>query len=167
MEENVDSDSGSPSSGGFSRTIQSFSDGKRERKGGERGRENSATAARSNVLAGTGPVSFDFRLFSLLWRNISRRKDRKARWRSLLLASSLVFFLRLGFFCFSRHVRTDREPISHYNGCSQAGSKVKLMCPALSGSKNRARAWKVGETAEGWGKKKSRRGGEQVREREE
>lgn len=73
VEENVDSDSGSSPSGGFSRTIQSFSDGKRGR-----GRENSATAARSNVLAaGTGPVSFDFRLFSPPWRNTSRRKDRK------------------------------------------------------------------------------------------
>ncbi|KYN35171.1 hypothetical protein ALC56_10345 [Trachymyrmex septentrionalis] len=29
---------------------------------------------------------------------------------------------------------------------SQDGSKVKLTCPAVSGSKNRARAWKGGET---------------------
>jgi len=49
------------------------------------------------------------------------------------------------FFCSSQHVQTDREPISHYNGCSQDGSKVKLTCPALSGSKNRARAWKGGK----------------------
>ncbi|KYN09680.1 hypothetical protein ALC57_18201, partial [Trachymyrmex cornetzi] len=106
----------------------------------------------SNVLqaAGTGLVSSDFRLFSPPWRNTSHQKDRK-------LASGAYSFLftssSVDFFCSLQHVQTDREPISHYNGCSQDGSKVKLTCPAVSGSKNRARAWKGSETEQ---KKKSR-----------
>lgn len=139
VEENVNSDSEARPRGVFFWTIQSLpmvEERERERENREFGDRSALGSA-----AGTGLVSFDFRLFSPSWRNTSRRKDRKlaSRAYSFLFASSFFFFYSL------QRVRTDREPISHYNGCSQDGSKVKLTCPTLSGSKNRVHTRKDGE----------------------
>lgn len=68
---------------------------------------------------------------------------------SLLL--SLFFFYSL------QRVRTDHEPISHYNGCSQDGSKVKLTCSTLFGAKNRARAHRSEKDERNRAKKRMRR----------
>lgn len=143
VEENVNSDSEARPRGVFFWTIQSLlTVGERERKR-ERLRKRSRKFGDRNALestAGTGLVSFDFRLFSPPWRNTSRRKDRKLASRAYSFLSFLFFF----FYSLQR-VRTDREPISHYNGCSQDGSKVKLTCPSLSRSKNRVHTRKDGE----------------------
>jgi len=88
-EENVDSDSEARPrevSSGQYKVLATIK--KRGRK-----KENSAI----ECAAGTGLVSFDFRLFSPPWRNTSRQKDRKTYWRSLLLP---LYFFRLLFFLF-------------------------------------------------------------------
>lgn len=105
--------------------------------------ENSGTEARTDVpqVLASFCSTFDCSLATVAEhitpkRQKARRLSLPLPLRALLLSpppSSLLF-------CFLQRVQTDREPISHNNGCSQDGSKVKLTCSTLSRAKNRAHA---------------------------